>query len=355
MLQIIRVFTVTIVILVLFMKVVAAETVIWYIPHPDDETIGMADAIHDSVLRGATNYVMFFTQGGASLVRYRLRGPDGYIYHLTREELKKARMKEALSALQILGVDLDNVMFLDFPDSNIPIRSAIEIIGCLVALAPDGIHCTVSINDPHEDHRTLARALAAVNRQYDNALQVRYYRVYACGDVNKELSGVQAVPLKYSSVKRAALYEYLRWEPENGRYALGGTSMPRLVLNATVSEYEYLDDILQLDWRLFWSSPIEFRVFGCGIGITLNIWSRFLVDVSLEFGNFPAFSSHLLYEIPDELPFVRTRIGAGICPLLGRWYGLCHVEIADDFFFEYNYCSGEQGKLRVGIKTRVWL
>ena len=30
-----------------------------YLPHPDDETIGMADAIHQSVLACNTNYFIF--------------------------------------------------------------------------------------------------------------------------------------------------------------------------------------------------------------------------------------------------------------------------------------------------------
>jgi LmbE family N-acetylglucosaminyl deacetylase len=355
MLHTIRILVITIVILALLINAAIAETVIWYIPHPDDETIGMADAICDSVLSGATNYVVFFTQGGSSLVRYRLKGPDGYIYHLTQEELKQARKKEALAALEILGVDLNNVLFLDFSDGNIPLHSAIDVINCFVGLAPDGLHCTVSINDSHDDHRTLARALAAVDRQYGNDLMARYYRVYIYGDTDKEHSGVQAVPLKHDSVKQAALYEYLRWEPENGRYALGGTSMPRLFLNAMMSEYEYLDDTTRVDWRVFWVSPVEFRVFGYGVGVTLYVWNGLLLDASLDFGDFPAFSSHVLFEVPETLPFVRIRIGAGICSSIGRLHGLCHVEIADNFLLEYNYSFGEQGRLKLGIKTRLWL
>ena len=145
----------TIMIFSLCVTVVAAETVIWYIPHPDDETIGMADAIHDSVLRGATNYVVFFTKGGASLVRYMLVGPDGNVYRLTEEQLEEGRKKEALAALQVLGVDPANVVFLDFADGNITVRSAMEIISYFTDLFPDAIHCTVSLHDLHDDHTHL--------------------------------------------------------------------------------------------------------------------------------------------------------------------------------------------------------
>lgn len=355
MLLTMRVFTVVVLISTVFASVVSAETVFWYIPHPDDESIGMADAIHDSVLRGATNYVIFFSQGGASLVRYGLRAPDGKIHSLTREELKEARMEEALAALEILGVHHDNVLFLDFPDGNIPLHGVIEVMNSTVVLAPDALHCTVSITDPHEDHRTLAKALAIVNYQYGNNLRVRYYRVYAYNGSDEELIGVQAVPVRHKNVKQAALNEYLRWEPDNGRYALGGASMHKLILNAAVSDYEYMDDILHFDPRLFGVLPIEFCVFNYGIGVTINAWSKVFLDVNLEFSELPGVSTHVLYEIPSGFSVVRTRMGVGISSGPKKWYGVCHLQIVDSLFLEYSYCPGDQGKLKLGIKTRLWL
>jgi LmbE family N-acetylglucosaminyl deacetylase len=354
-LHIIRVFAMAIMIFSLCVTVVAAETVIWYIPHPDDETIGMADAIHDSVLRGATNYVVFFTKGGASLVRYMLVGPDGNVYRLTEEQLEEGRKKEALAALQVLGVDPANVVFLDFADGNITVRSAMEIISYFTDLFPDAIHCTVSLHDLHDDHRTLARALFMVNFQRDNKLQVRYYRVYAYSDLDKvmDLEGVKAIPIKHLNVKQVALQEYFRWAPEEGRYALGSASIGRLFLNAMECEYEFQDDITYLKQSLFFPFPVDFQVFGSGLGITVDMCNGFLLNLGVDFLDPLVLSHYLLYEIPNELAYFNIRFGMGVYLTTGKLQGILHVEAVDNYFLEYTYSYGEEGRIKLGIKSRI--
>ena len=81
------------------------QTVIWYLPHPDDETIGMADAIHQSVLADHRNYFIYFTKGENSLTRYNIQNAHGERYELSKEGFGEARVRETLAALEVLGVE----------------------------------------------------------------------------------------------------------------------------------------------------------------------------------------------------------------------------------------------------------
>jgi len=47
---------------------------VWHIPHPDDETLGMAGGILAARAAGRRNVVVLYTQGGNSDVRLVLNG-----------------------------------------------------------------------------------------------------------------------------------------------------------------------------------------------------------------------------------------------------------------------------------------
>ena len=107
----------------------AAGKVFWYLPHPDDETLGMADSIHQSVLDGNENSLIYFTKGTGSLARFFLTGPDGQSYQLTKEEFGQARMAETLAALAVLGISPEQVVFLDYEDGGVPQKTPKRLCG----------------------------------------------------------------------------------------------------------------------------------------------------------------------------------------------------------------------------------
>jgi len=85
-------------------------------PHPDDEGIGCAGIIQEALQRGAGVKVVYLTSGDynqLSLIIYKKRPP------LLRGEyisLGETRMKESIRAMQMLGVDKKNLIFLGYPD-----------------------------------------------------------------------------------------------------------------------------------------------------------------------------------------------------------------------------------------------
>jgi LmbE family N-acetylglucosaminyl deacetylase len=329
---------------------VEAKVAVWYLPHPDDETIGMADAIHTSVQNHINNYIIYFTKGGASQARHFLRGVDGKKYHLTKEELEQARINETLAALQVLGVGPENVLFFNFSEGNIPLQAAIKIISLYVNLFPDAIHSTVSYHDPHEDHKILAQALSAVNEIYKNRLTVRYYHVYIYNQKGPLPKNVATVSVKSPEIKRKAIDEYYKWEPTNGRYAVGAHSTPKLFEHAKTAEYEYID-MRSTTYRSM-SKPASFRLFLNGLGLTYQITHRFSFGLDWEFNKQFYSSPRVEFSFPDRIPFIQTKGGMGFCGQNNLWHWLMGMELLDNYFCEYNFfCSGG-GQIKLGVVSK---
>jgi LmbE family N-acetylglucosaminyl deacetylase len=88
-------------------------------PHPDDEVIGAGGAMRRAVESGIPVHVVFVTSGDGYpdtlLTSLRLRHPTGRAY----VEMGEIRQREALRALESLGVSPDEVSFLGFPDGGL--------------------------------------------------------------------------------------------------------------------------------------------------------------------------------------------------------------------------------------------
>ncbi|MFW6035010.1 MAG: PIG-L family deacetylase [Halothermotrichaceae bacterium] len=322
---------------------VYAKVHLWYLPHPDDETIGMADAIYSSVIQGNDNYFIFFTRGGASKARHRLKGADGSTYHLTKKELEKARVKETLAALKVLGVPPENVLFLNFGEGNFPINTVKGVIESYVQLYPDGVHNTVA-PEIHENHQILAEALSSL-AAVEN-INTRFYKVYVYGSNDK--TG-EKMPVKHPDIKKKALSEFEVWDPANGRYAVGKHSVPDLIKNAKKSKYEYLSSRTDVEKALI-IKPTSIRVLSDGVGMAYRV-NRLKLGVDL----LPDFEERVLdysvygfYLFPDNIPFVEINSGAGYHNQNHMFWGINAV-IFDDFILEYqNY--KKLNKIRAGLE-----
>jgi len=85
-------------------------------PHPDDEVIGCAGLIQEAVRKKADLRVLYLTNGDhnqAAFVVYekRLTFRTGEFMHMGR-----VRRKEAIKAMELLGVPEDKLIFLGYPD-----------------------------------------------------------------------------------------------------------------------------------------------------------------------------------------------------------------------------------------------
>lgn len=85
-------------------------------PHPDDEAIGCAGIIQEAVSKGAKLKIVYLTNGDHNQVAFivyekRLTLRSGEFIHMG-----EVRRQEAIKAMQSLGVDSKNLIFLGYPD-----------------------------------------------------------------------------------------------------------------------------------------------------------------------------------------------------------------------------------------------
>ncbi len=81
-----------------------------FAPHQDDEVLGCGGIIALKREQGVPVKVVFVTDGGASHADYS---------KITREEIVQIRRQEALTALNILGVNSTDIHFLDKQDGGL--------------------------------------------------------------------------------------------------------------------------------------------------------------------------------------------------------------------------------------------
>jgi LmbE family N-acetylglucosaminyl deacetylase/CelD/BcsL family acetyltransferase involved in cellulose biosynthesis len=192
--------------------------VIWYVPHPDDETIFMGASIAQN--RRRRNIVVLLSRGGASKAIDRVNA--NLPGRLSRGEFMRARMREFRVAVRSLGVDLSDVLVHDLPDGGLEVSDVYDVVRAMAARHPRAAHRTLSYLDPHSDHRN---AGLAVQQAYDDGVIgdcTFHVPIPKLGDDVGE--PVQLRPAAIEA-KRAALREYEVWNPQRRRYAVGAHSV----------------------------------------------------------------------------------------------------------------------------------
>lgn len=83
--------------------------VLYIYPHPDDESFGMAHAMHKQLRDGHEVYLFTLTKGGATKQRHKL--------NYSIEEMGEVRYKEMLCVEKVIG--LTGMKVIDLPDSGL--------------------------------------------------------------------------------------------------------------------------------------------------------------------------------------------------------------------------------------------
>lgn len=214
-----------------------ATTNIWYAPHPDDEILGMGGAIRNSVLDGNNNIVVLLTQGKRSNVRKKIK--------VSKEVFGNARVLESVKALELLGINREDIYVYDYPDGKLTIEDARNVISTFIQNYPDAIHNTVSVFDTHPDHQRLAKALYYEYIRYNKSFEINFYRVYIFRQPQHERlsNSVELVEIRDTEAKINALEAFSHWEPDEDLYSIGRSSVPDLIYAAQLSPFEYKDDL----------------------------------------------------------------------------------------------------------------
>jgi LmbE family N-acetylglucosaminyl deacetylase len=148
------------------------KAAIVFAPHQDDETFGCGGLIAQKAALHAPLRVVFLTDGGATL---------GDVDADTRERLVSDRRREVLEATATLGLQPDQLEFLDYPDGRLcglsereqaALQSRIEAI--LRQFRPEEAFVPHR-NDRHPDHEATQRIVsAAVARSGLNVTMFEY-------------------------------------------------------------------------------------------------------------------------------------------------------------------------------------
>lgn len=87
--------------------------VLVFAPHPDDETLGCGGTIAEKLNEGYDVSVVFMTDGRHSFAGF------AEFTEPTLLEIKTIRKEEAVKATNILGIQEENLIFLDFEDQKL--------------------------------------------------------------------------------------------------------------------------------------------------------------------------------------------------------------------------------------------
>ncbi|MDE1895513.1 MAG: PIG-L family deacetylase [Rhodospirillales bacterium] len=174
-------------------------------PHPDDESLGCGGLIAAACALGLAPVVVILTDGAAS-------HPGSSSYPPAR--LRAVRRAEARDALKLLGVPSEQMLFLDYPDGNLPRPegAGLQLLDQLAAITKRwacGLLLAPWEEDPHCDHKAAAKLGAALAASCK--LELWHYSVW--GWLLPREALVQAVPLpgwrilieNYLPLKRKAI------------------------------------------------------------------------------------------------------------------------------------------------------
>lgn len=105
-----------------FPEVSSQDRILIFAPHPDDETLGTAGIIREAIEKNATVKVVIVTDGRNSHTPALFESYLNSINSSTSSKnstLPEVRHEEAINALEEIGLDQNNVIFLGFPDGGI--------------------------------------------------------------------------------------------------------------------------------------------------------------------------------------------------------------------------------------------
>lgn len=111
-------------------------------PHPDDETLGAGGLIDRSIREKAEVKVVIVTDGN-------------------KHGLKEKRHEEAVKALAVLGVNEENIIFLDYPDGQLQNHKAnfLKKLDELIIDFKPTVLISTDASDIHPDHAAVGEVL----------------------------------------------------------------------------------------------------------------------------------------------------------------------------------------------------
>ncbi len=207
------------------------EVYIFYTPHQDDETLFMSSAIINAVDNDIETIIVLVTDGSKSnaihLINDRLENEE--YAQIDTQDFVLARNEELLDAASALGVNQENVYFMNKEDSNLKYEEIETIVkkfddeyrnATHITLIGDYFIKTEEEKQTHDDHRLIGNVV------YDLSKDGTIDRAHFISYIEKH-KNIRKLDLTSSQKKRyiQAMESYNIWDPENQKYAIGYTSV----------------------------------------------------------------------------------------------------------------------------------
>ncbi len=209
----------------------APKTLLYFVPHQDDELLTMSVDIRQSLKQKDDVHLILCTDGSQSRVRERLN--DGHscskhagehIYNLSLQDFVQARDFEFIDSCMALGVKRDHIHIPQNRaiDGALTQRHAEDIIKHYLSQFPKDVTlCTIYFKNgknQHRDHQNLGLAAYHLFKR-GFVSKIRFFKEPYCKSKTEFIS---IKPTKEDEEKISfAIQSYCLWAPEERRYAVG--------------------------------------------------------------------------------------------------------------------------------------
>jgi LmbE family N-acetylglucosaminyl deacetylase len=149
----------------------SSSRLLLFAPHPDDESLGTGILLQEAVAAGAAICVVYLTDGENNLWPQRCLSRRWRLNATDRQRWAKLRRREAIAALEVLGMSSPEARFLGWPDQGLAdlLRSEsktalAQLRYLILGWSPTDVVGTDAA-DRHCDHRALGIMLTKLFSQ----------------------------------------------------------------------------------------------------------------------------------------------------------------------------------------------
>lgn len=203
------------------------KTTIFLVPHQDDELLTFGVAILSHLWSNHDVHLVLMTDGRASRARQAINNKLGNEIQL--QQFVDARNNEFIRSAQILGVDKDNLHFVNYKDGEITPTDVKKTISEFQEKYPNAAFKSISYLDKNNSHAAIGEGL---QQMYDEGVvkDARFYLTfYQFGIDPLPETGFDEFQPHFQPLIEASADVYCRWQPEFEWYAVGKHSVPRLI------------------------------------------------------------------------------------------------------------------------------
>ena len=227
----------------LYHKLFPRKTLLYFVPHQDDELLTMGIDICSATTKNADVHVILCTDGCKSQTRKVLQNGQAcllhnepHIYELSEEDFTKARDAEFICSCLLLGVPRENIHIPPerAVDGTLDVATAETIVQkYLQHYGENSAVCTIHFNtgpQQHNDHKVLGQAVYNL-WQKGLICEVKFFKEPYCSSDNNISFTRRRASKKIAQRVLNAINNYGYWAPNEGRYAIGHHSVPQLFNN----------------------------------------------------------------------------------------------------------------------------